>query len=241
MQPNRKANGGEMKIQLLGSGGAFDQYETCYLVNDSILIDCGPASIKRTFADGRAAAIKDVFLTHIHMDHIGGIETLLYYRKYVTKTPIDYIYCPGEFVPIAQGMACLRDMNVKLRLLCVDGLDEIAQTPHGFVGVRPFRVTHSRLEAYGFALRNRPENGRMVLISGDTDRAINPPCASSDIAAIFHDVGWEGLPDGPDRVHPYEHEVRAAFPIARLIGVHNTRTEQTPLFERAVTDSVYII
>lgn len=98
-----------------------------------------------------------------------------------------------------------------------------------------------KILAYGFALRNRPENGRMVLISGDTDRAINPPCASSDIAAIFHDVGWEGLPDGPDRVHPYEHEVRAAFPITHLIGVHNTRTDATPLFERASDSSVYDI
>lgn len=228
-----------MKIQLLGTGGAFSDHETCYLVNDSVLIDCGPSAIKRTFADGRAAAIKDVFLTHIHMDHIGGIEALLYYRLYVTKTPLDYIYCPGEFVPIAQGMACFRDMNVKLRLLCIDGLDEIVQTPQGFLGVRPFRVNHARLEAYGFALRARPDNGRVVVISGDSDRAISTPYCEADIAAIFHDVGWEGLPDRADRVHPFEHEVLAAFPNTRLIGVHSSLDNKSPLFERAVADRIY--
>lgn len=227
-----------MKVQLLGAGGAFDPYETCYLVNDSILIDCGPSSIKRAFADGRAAAIKDVFLTHIHQDHIGGIEALLYYRKFVTKTPLEYLFCPGEFVPIAKHMACFRDMNVKLRILCVDGLDVMADTPLGFIGVQPFRVQHARLEAYGFVLRERPRGCR-VIISGDTDNVVVPPYPLSEIDAVFHDVGWEGLPDSDDRVHPFERDVVDAFGTAQVIGVHNSRIAGVPLCPRATTDSTY--
>lgn len=228
-----------MKIQMLGSGGAFDQYETCYLVNDSILIDCGPAAIKRTFADGRAALIKDVFLTHIHQDHIAGLEALLYYRLYVTKTPLNYIYCPGEFVPIAQGMACFRDMNVKFRLLCVASLDFMAETPSGFIGVRPFRVKHSRLEAYGFMLRERP-TGSLIVISGDTDDAIELPCEPFEVDALFHDIGWEGLPDCSTRVHPFEAAVHLAFGDMNVIGVHTSKSSPRPLYPRAGTDSVYV-
>lgn len=236
-----------MFVQPIGTGGAFDAYETCYLVNETILIDCGPSSIKRTFADGRAAKIEHIFLTHIHQDHVGGVEALVYFRKYVTNTPLKHMFCPAEYLHQARALACFKDDFHNFRnatpfrltyLAAIKGQGIRLETPHGAVKVMPFSVRHSDLDAYGFRIED-VSTGKVVIISGDADRAILLP-DDEHYDLMFHDVGWEGLADCETRVHPTENDLVGAFGnTAPIITIHNLRMSGSEEYPRAEMDRIY--
>jgi ribonuclease BN (tRNA processing enzyme) len=231
-----------MHVIPLGTGGAFDEYETCYLVNDSVLIDCGPSSIKRAFRYGWAEDITHVFLSHIHADHIGGFEALYYYRKYVTKTPIKEVYCPGEFYKLAKQMPFLRNNKVNFQFNFLASYSSnfvFIDTEFGTIGVQPFHVLHGELEAYGFTIIDQA-TGKVLIISGDTDGPVNARRSKFDL--MFHDIGWEGLPTESDdhKVHPRESELVEAFGEgAPIVTIHTA--DRTPLgvYPRAKIDKVY--
>ena len=63
-----------MKIQLLtssiGESSAY-QYATSFLVNDKVAIDAG--SLGLVGSPASQAQVRDVFLTHAHIDHVGSL------------------------------------------------------------------------------------------------------------------------------------------------------------------------
>jgi ribonuclease BN (tRNA processing enzyme) len=72
-----------MKIEILGTGAAFDFDTTSYLINDHILLDCSDTTIKELIKNKKIENIDTVFFSHIHGDHCGGFETLIYYKRFV--------------------------------------------------------------------------------------------------------------------------------------------------------------
>ena len=71
-----------MKLIFLGAGSAFtlDYYQSNMLVEAGekrLLIDCG-GDVRRSLADRSLSAldITDVYISHLHVDHIGGLEWL---------------------------------------------------------------------------------------------------------------------------------------------------------------------
>ncbi|HHO60058.1 MAG TPA: 3',5'-cyclic-nucleotide phosphodiesterase, partial [Thiotrichales bacterium] len=62
-----------MKVRVLGCSGGICQSvaTTSFLVDDDILIDAGTGVGDLTLAE--MAAIRTVFITHSHLDHIAAI------------------------------------------------------------------------------------------------------------------------------------------------------------------------
>ncbi len=65
-----------MKIKVLGCSGAeFPGHNPpAFLLDDDIVFDAG--SLTNTLGEGDQAKLKDIFITHAHLDHIRGISFL---------------------------------------------------------------------------------------------------------------------------------------------------------------------
>lgn len=81
-----------MKLQLLPStiqsnGSAIrGQHYTCIVINDSVAVDAG--CLATSVSDEQRAAIRDVVLTHAHLDHIAGLPLFIDDLFATLKEPI---------------------------------------------------------------------------------------------------------------------------------------------------------
>ncbi len=88
----RLTNDGELELMFLGTGSAFvkENFQNNLLVikgNDHLLIDCGtrcPEAFHRYKSN--LLQIHNVFVSHSHSDHIGGLEELALMHRYATHT-----------------------------------------------------------------------------------------------------------------------------------------------------------
>lgn len=77
-----------MELQVLGIGDAFTSrhYNTSFLVRSqqAYLVDA-PQALFRLLAERGLdpAEINDVIVTHVHGDHVSGLETLMLWKRYV--------------------------------------------------------------------------------------------------------------------------------------------------------------
>lgn len=93
-----------MKIQMLGTGSAFAKqyFNTNALIYSNgynLLIDCGSTAMKALHQlDIPIESIDGVWITHIHADHIGGLEELAFRSKYELHRKID-LYVMEPLMP----------------------------------------------------------------------------------------------------------------------------------------------
>src|SRR5262245_62853986 len=78
-----------LSIQLLGTGGAAnaERHQACLLLvwgdashGGRVLLDTGSGMevVRQILASGHAPGhVRDIFVSHQHMDHVGGLEPLL--------------------------------------------------------------------------------------------------------------------------------------------------------------------
>lgn len=85
-----------LKLQMLGTGGAFAKsfYNNNALIFDenfTLLIDCGVTAPMALHRLGQSfESVDAVLITHIHADHVGGLEELAFIMKlkYNRKIPL---------------------------------------------------------------------------------------------------------------------------------------------------------
>ena len=86
-------------VEVLGTGSAFRPENTntsFLLLNGKILVDCGYNVFQKLMSDYKKQLdeeLRYVFVTHGHDDHIGSLQTLIYYNEFIRKSPLT-VYLP---------------------------------------------------------------------------------------------------------------------------------------------------
>lgn len=119
-----------MKLTFLGSGSAFaaDNYHSNLLLEGekNLLIDCG-SDVRFSLRDvGKSyKEIDAVYISHLHFDHIGGLEWLGFLKKFHHLRKDDLVSRPLLFGHkklledlwdkcLSGGMKCIENVNASL-------------------------------------------------------------------------------------------------------------------------------
>ena len=87
-------NEGSLELFFLGTGSAFvkQNHQNNFLIikgNDHLLVDCGTqCPIAFYKYNSSLMNIQNIFLTHSHSDHIGGVEELALLHRYVKQSRV---------------------------------------------------------------------------------------------------------------------------------------------------------
>ncbi|WP_284638829.1 MBL fold metallo-hydrolase [Paenibacillus silviterrae] len=116
-----------LQIQMIGTGSAFSKsyYNNNALVSSNgynLLIDCGFTAPRALFElNIPIPQIDAVFISHIHADHIGGLEEMAFQLKYRYQHKLKLLVPEALLAPLwehslrgglenlAEGITCLED------------------------------------------------------------------------------------------------------------------------------------
>lgn len=168
----RKTSAPSIDLVMLGTGGAFTDYRTNYHNNAAVrtqegwvLIDCGGTAIQSlkelNISPHEVCA---VIVTHMHGDHVGGIEQLIWERFYTgpegfpvwAKTKI---ICPADLKgDIYQFLEpCLREFTGSDGTIWQGGADKLVE----------WEMTHSKFLSPIFEETADPISGEKLILRKD--------------------------------------------------------------------------
>lgn len=215
-----------MKITVLGSGSAFSlkNYQTSFLINDSLLFDCGSDARFALKDQGLTYKdIKDVYITHLHGDHVGGLEWLGYTkyfdpsqerpRLFISQVLIDQLW---DNV-LKGGMGSLQGKIATLSTYFnVWALGPNAEFSFGHSLIcKPVQTIHIMngfyfVPSFGLMITEK-ETGKNIFFTGDTQYA---PAQILDFYkmadVIFEDCEYIYINGSPlmSRVHAHYEELK---------------------------------
>jgi ribonuclease BN (tRNA processing enzyme) len=223
-----------VEVTFLGSGGAFtdfrENYHTAVLVRvpwpaslglpkpATFLIDCGPTAVQSLKELGvHPTEIDSVVITHVHSDHIGGLEQLIWERYYTGSegspswetTPIVAHHKVWE--QLSQALAPGLDVYTNKRGFAVSGgLDDLVT--HQQIVKLPdshrmyfVAVPHvGGMPCYGVLLKSFG-TGETCFYTSDCQFQPDIGQIAEDAAIIFHDCSF--TPKYPGTVHTHYGEL----------------------------------
>ena len=157
-------------LKFLGRGSAFNTTEgntSAYFIKDNIffLIDCGETVFHKLIANDKLKNLVaeneineiDIYITHLHSDHVGSLSSLIYYCFYILNiTP--NIYHPQKITG--------QNVYVLDQLLKLQGhTNQYVYLKEPYSGIFPEQMPHDEhLMNYGYTIFNAENK---IFFSGD--------------------------------------------------------------------------
>lgn len=195
---------GDMRVTLLGTGTPFPrrgQAGACILVEagpeDKFLLDCGPGAPQNfTSLEIPFPLVEKIFLTHHHMDHIGGLGHFwIGGWTYGRREPLR-IWGPPGTADICAHYREIYGWDIETRRRVFDTLDgsELDATEYGEglffeeggVRITAFEVVHTPPHnTFGFRIEY---GGRVLVFSGDTKKCQSLIDHSQGADVLIHEA-----------------------------------------------------
>jgi ribonuclease BN (tRNA processing enzyme) len=238
-----------MVVEVLGTGSALGELPTAYLIEERIMIDVGYPIIQKVIKNNKIEKIDTIFLTHMHMDHISGIELLIYYLIHKNKK-ID-IYAGEDFINIYKTLKCSKDINGKyqqpfkyINISETTGMSKFNQIENKniYITISKNKHMNGSIESFSFTFQKGfTDLYPKIIISGDTDEPINTnnKILEKMNGYLFHDMGWTGLEDLKEifKAHPTEEEIfNTIGDSKRVFGIH---TESNLKYYKKAETKIY--
>lgn len=234
----------EIRVVLLGSGTpvpSATQVGTSILVeagDEHMLFDCGRGCTTRLAQvdPGLIKKVDRLFVTHLHSDHVVGIDDL-WLNGWVQgrKEPLA-IWGPGGLQNMMTHLRAAYSADIEQRLAegippTADGIaDSFTEMEEGGVvydkngvTVTAFAVEHVPGEpCFGYKVSYA---GRNVVISGDTTLTDNLFTYAQDADLLLQEVMSPALVDFLDGAFAPEQ-------VSKIVGIHTTMPQAGELFTR---------
>ncbi len=243
-----------MQATFVGTGDAFSRRygQTNALVEAGpmrLMIDFGSLAPIRLEAMGRSLAeITHVAVSHIHADHIGGLEELAFLSHFVHNRKVVLLTPPGLRHLLWEhslrgGLEMVADENGEPVHCELETYFHVHEMEHGWqqvgtLSVLPFRTDHvPGKDSWGFVVRDEESGGQMIF--GCDTRVCHPELMEDPISEdfergpIFHDCRLSG--GGASTIHVPLSEIRYPAQVQeRIVLVHygdNLRLHQDAIRE----------
>ncbi len=159
-----------MKLTVLGSSSALPtskRYPSAHVLNAHermFLIDCGEGTqMQLRKCRIRFGKINNIFISHLHGDHIFGLYGLLSTFNLMGRENPLSLYAPGNYLPMLESH--LRDFDINLNFeidfIPLKGKDPFKIYEDKYITVTSFPLKH-RIEAYGFLFREKPPDRNII-------------------------------------------------------------------------------
>jgi ribonuclease Z len=159
-----------MKLTVLGSSSALPtskRYPSAHVLNAHerlFLIDCGEGTqMQLRKCSIRFGKINNIFISHLHGDHIFGLYGLLSSFNLMGRENTLSLYAPENYFPMLQSH--LRDFDVNLNFeidfVPLKGKDSFKIYEDKYITVTSFPLKH-RIEAYGFLFREKSADSNII-------------------------------------------------------------------------------
>jgi ribonuclease Z len=236
-----------MRVRLLGTGGAANEarHQAALLVEwgeatagGRILLDAGNGldTVRLLIAAGcEPATVRDIFVSHQHADHVGGLEPLLLWSVIralgARGRPPDDETCVYADRRVLADIEHLFQATITAaprlfgdRLRWVEAVDGVAVALRGGAQLTTFPVDHEPLGggARGCVVE---QGGARLVYSGDTRPTVQVIEAARGADVLIHEAG--GLDAHADGVHRLGHStggdagrVARAARVGRLVLTH---------------------
>lgn len=108
-----------MKLTVIGKYGPYAQKggaTSCFLINDSVILDMGSGTLARLLDKVNLCKISAIILSHMHSDHMSDMLTLRYFYALEEKAgrldkKID-VYMPYQKCPENEMLCSCRQFNI---------------------------------------------------------------------------------------------------------------------------------
>ncbi len=210
-----------MEVVVLGSGGAFRlPYLGCHCANCeaaradprrrrtttslwlhdgvSLLLDAGPDLYHQALREG-VERLDGIFVTHLHRDHMLGLECLETLVRYGQAGQAVRVFGPPDMVDVARAQF---DFLVRLGLIELKAIAPGAPVELMGCRVTAFAVAHHHITTYGYRVE-RPAAWSLVYLpdikelpgGGPATAPLPPAMVGADLLfvdATFDDAAWVG-------------------------------------------------
>ena len=152
-----------MKLTILGSSSALptsERYPSAHVLSAHerlFLIDCGEGTQMQLRKNRiRFAKINDIFISHLHGDHVFGLYGLLSSFSLMGRKAPVHLYAPEKYYSILNSHLDDFDIHLSFEIdfIPLKGSDPVQILDDKYITVSSFPL-HHRVPAFGFIFREK--------------------------------------------------------------------------------------